>query len=139
MHNVYLEGSVPTPTLNPYTVPLTPSPTTDTDRTQHQHTLRYPSPDPEPNTHPDPEPNPNPNPNPNINQVLKPNMVKNGLEGPKAPTEKVAELTIGVLKRTVPPAVPGIFFLSVHDPPTPSTPYHPHPRPITTHTHTPQP
>ena len=66
-------------------------------------------------------------------------MVKNGLEGPKAPTEKVAELTIGVLKRTVPPAVPGIFFLSVHDPPTPSTPYHPHPRPITTHTHTPQP
>jgi len=35
--------------------------------------------------------------------VLKPNMVKNGLEGPKAPTEKVAELTIGVLKRTVPP------------------------------------
>merc|ERR1719333_1015154 len=44
--------------------------------------------------------------------VLKPNMVKNGLEGPKAPPEKVAELTIGVLKRTVPPAVPGIFFLS---------------------------
>jgi len=44
--------------------------------------------------------------------VLKPNMVKNGLEGAKAPTEKVAELTIGVLKRTVPPAVPGIFFLS---------------------------
>ena len=44
--------------------------------------------------------------------VLKPNMVKNGLEGPKAPTEKVAELTIGVLKRTVPVAMPGIFFLS---------------------------
>merc|ERR1719223_153700 len=44
--------------------------------------------------------------------VLKPNMVKNGLEGPTAPTEKVAELTIGVLKRPVPPAVPGIFFLS---------------------------
>jgi len=44
--------------------------------------------------------------------VLKPNMVKNGLEGPKAPPEKVAELTIGVLKRTVPPAMPGIFFLS---------------------------
>ena len=114
MHNVYLEGSVPTH-WNPYTLPLTPSPTTDTDRrTQHQHTLRYPSPDPEPNTHPDPEPNPNPNPN--IDQVLKPNMVKNGLEGAKAPTEKVAELTIGVLKRTVPPAVPGIFFLSVHPP-----------------------
>merc|ERR1712070_861640 len=30
----------------------------------------------------------------------------------KAPPEKVAELTIGVLKRTVPPAMPGIFFLS---------------------------
>ena len=44
--------------------------------------------------------------------VLKPNMVKNGLEGPKAAAEKVAELTVGVLKRTVPPAVPGIFFLS---------------------------
>jgi len=44
--------------------------------------------------------------------VLKPNMVKNGLGAPTAPPEKVAELTIGVLKRTVPPAVPGIFFLS---------------------------
>jgi len=44
--------------------------------------------------------------------VLKPNMVKNGLTGPKAPPEVVAEKTIGVLKRTVPPALPGIFFLS---------------------------
>jgi len=44
--------------------------------------------------------------------VLKPNMVKNGLTGPKAPTEVVAEKTIAVLKRTVPPAMPGIFFLS---------------------------
>jgi len=44
--------------------------------------------------------------------VLKPNMVKNGLTGPKAPAEVVAEKTIAVLKRTVPPAMPGIFFLS---------------------------
>merc|ERR1712060_616253 len=45
--------------------------------------------------------------------VLKPNMVKNGLTCPnKAPPEKVAELTIAVLKRTVPPEMPGIFFLS---------------------------
>merc|ERR1719364_8575 len=36
--------------------------------------------------------------------VLKPNMVKNGLAGPKATTE--------ALLRTVPPAMPGIFFLS---------------------------
>jgi fructose-bisphosphate aldolase class I len=44
--------------------------------------------------------------------VLKPNMVKNGLTGPKAPADEVARRTIGVLKRTVPPAMPGIFFLS---------------------------
>lgn len=44
--------------------------------------------------------------------VLKPNMVKNGLTGPKAPPEKVAELTVQTLKRTVPSAMPGIFFLS---------------------------
>jgi len=44
--------------------------------------------------------------------VLKPNMVKNGIKGPKAPAEEVATLTIQVLKRTVPPAMPGIFFLS---------------------------
>merc|ERR1719401_2549464 len=44
--------------------------------------------------------------------VLKPNMVKNGLEGPKAPPEVVAEKTVEVLKRTVPSAMPGIFFLS---------------------------
>merc|ERR1712151_534610 len=41
--------------------------------------------------------------------VLKPNMVKNGLTGPKAPTELVAEKTIAVLKRSVPSAMPGIF------------------------------
>jgi len=44
--------------------------------------------------------------------VLKPNMVKNGLTGPKASAEMVAEKTIAVLKRTVPSAMPGIFFLS---------------------------
>jgi len=44
--------------------------------------------------------------------VLKPNMVKNGIKGPKASPEEVAAATIAVLKRTVPPAMPGIFFLS---------------------------
>jgi len=44
--------------------------------------------------------------------VLKPNMVKNGLTGPKAPPEQVAMLTVSTLRRTVPAAMPGIFFLS---------------------------
>ena len=44
--------------------------------------------------------------------VLKPNMVKNGLGGVKAPPEQVAELTVTALKRSVPSANPGIFFLS---------------------------
>merc|ERR1719333_138186 len=44
--------------------------------------------------------------------VLKPNMVKNGLGAPTAPPEVVAEKTVAVLKRTVPSAMPGIFFLS---------------------------
>merc|ERR1712060_608792 len=44
--------------------------------------------------------------------VLKPNMVKNGLTGPKATSEEVATATINALKRSVPPAMPGIFFLS---------------------------
>jgi len=44
--------------------------------------------------------------------VLKPNMVKNGLKATKAPPEKVAELTVTALKRSVPSANPGIFFLS---------------------------
>merc|ERR1712217_321218 len=44
--------------------------------------------------------------------VLKPNMVKNGIKGPKASAEEVATLTIQALKRTVPAAMPGIFFLS---------------------------
>ena len=44
--------------------------------------------------------------------VLKPNMVKNGLTGPKATPEQIATATVTVLKRTVPVAMPGIFFLS---------------------------
>merc|ERR1712056_162122 len=44
--------------------------------------------------------------------VLKPNMVKNGIDGPKASPEEVATATINALKRSVPPAMPGIFFLS---------------------------
>jgi len=44
--------------------------------------------------------------------VLKPNMVKNGLKAPTEPPATVASLTITTLKRTVPSAMPGIFFLS---------------------------
>jgi len=47
-----------------------------------------------------------------VGAVLKPNMVKNGLKAPTEPPAVVAELTITTLKRTVPPAMPGIFFLS---------------------------
>lgn len=48
--------------------------------------------------------------------VLKPNMVKSGLAGPKASPAEVAAFTITALKRTVPPAMPGIFFLSGETP-----------------------
>jgi fructose-bisphosphate aldolase class I len=44
--------------------------------------------------------------------VLKPNMVKNGLEGPRASPEEIGTLTCRTLLRTVPSAMPGIFFLS---------------------------
>jgi fructose-bisphosphate aldolase class I len=45
--------------------------------------------------------------------VLKPNMVISGMKCPKrASWEEVAERTVKVLKRCVPPAVPGIAFLS---------------------------
>jgi len=44
--------------------------------------------------------------------VLKPNMVKNGINGPKASTELIATLTVQTLLDTVPPTMPGIFFLS---------------------------
>lgn len=44
--------------------------------------------------------------------LLKPNMVKPGIDGPKASHEMIAQLTVQTLMRTVPPALPGIFFLS---------------------------
>merc|ERR1712242_690880 len=44
--------------------------------------------------------------------VLKPNMVKNGIDGPRVDHETVATLTVQTLLRTVPPVLPGIFFLS---------------------------
>merc|ERR1712241_1126868 len=44
--------------------------------------------------------------------LLKPNMVKNGIQGPRADHDTVATLTVQTLLRTVPPALPGIFFLS---------------------------
>jgi fructose-bisphosphate aldolase class I len=48
--------------------------------------------------------------------VLKPNMVKNGINGPRASAEEIATLTCQTLLRSVPPAVPGIFFLSGETP-----------------------
>merc|ERR1712039_50815 len=44
--------------------------------------------------------------------VLKPNMVKGGIDGPRVDHETVATLNVQTLLRTVPPAMPGIFFLS---------------------------
>jgi fructose-bisphosphate aldolase, class I len=45
--------------------------------------------------------------------ILKPNMVISGKKaGNRAPPEAVAEATVRTLKRHVPPAVPGIAFLS---------------------------
>jgi len=45
--------------------------------------------------------------------LLKPNMVTPGQQGPyKATPEQVAEATVKVFSRTIPPAVPGIVFLS---------------------------
>jgi fructose-bisphosphate aldolase class I len=44
--------------------------------------------------------------------LLKPNMVVPGAKGPKASPETVAASTLRVLRATVPPAVPGIMFLS---------------------------
>merc|ERR1719333_243186 len=48
--------------------------------------------------------------------VLKPNMVKGGINGPRASADEIATLTVQTLLRTVPPAVPGIFFLSGETP-----------------------
>ncbi|GMH05840.1 hypothetical protein Nepgr_007680 [Nepenthes gracilis] len=44
--------------------------------------------------------------------LLKPNMVTPGSDSPKVTPEVVAEYTVAALLRTVPPAVPGIVFLS---------------------------
>jgi len=44
--------------------------------------------------------------------LLKPNMVKNGIDGPRADHDTVAKLTVETLLKTVPKALPGIFFLS---------------------------
>ncbi|KAJ6293480.1 hypothetical protein OIU78_025455 [Salix suchowensis] len=42
----------------------------------------------------------------------KPNMVTPGSDSPKVTPEVIAEFTVTALRRTVPPAVPGIVFLS---------------------------
>ncbi|GLT32307.1 hypothetical protein SLA2020_510490 [Shorea laevis] len=44
--------------------------------------------------------------------LLKPNMVTPGSDSPKVAPEVIAEYTVTALSRTVPPAVPGIVFLS---------------------------
>ncbi|GAB2284811.1 Fructose-bisphosphate aldolase 5, cytosolic [Dionaea muscipula] len=44
--------------------------------------------------------------------LLKPNMVTPGSDSPKVGAEVIAEYTVTALRRTVPPAVPGIVFLS---------------------------
>jgi len=44
--------------------------------------------------------------------LLKPNMVTPGSESQKVSPEVIAEHTVRALQRTVPPAVPGIMFLS---------------------------
>jgi len=44
--------------------------------------------------------------------LLKPNMILPGLDAPVATKEEVAKYTVQVMKRTIPPAVPGIHFLS---------------------------
>lgn len=54
--------------------------------------------------------------------VLKPNMVISGKKAAdRAPPQTVAEATVRVLKRHVPPAVPGIAFLSGGQSPTEAT------------------
>uniref|UniRef100_A0A061RDV5 Fructose-bisphosphate aldolase n=2 Tax=Tetraselmis sp. GSL018 TaxID=582737 RepID=A0A061RDV5_9CHLO len=44
--------------------------------------------------------------------LLKPNMVLPGSSGPQVPAAEAAALTVQSLRRTVPPAVPGVMFLS---------------------------
>ncbi|XP_042007409.1 fructose-bisphosphate aldolase 6, cytosolic-like isoform X2 [Salvia splendens] len=44
--------------------------------------------------------------------LLKPNMVTPGSDAPKVTPEVVAEYTVCALQRTIPPAVPAVFFFS---------------------------
>ncbi|KAM0911165.1 hypothetical protein ACQ4PT_013669 [Festuca glaucescens] len=44
--------------------------------------------------------------------LLKPNMVTPGSDSPKVGAEVIGEYTVAALRRTVPPAVPGVVFLS---------------------------
>ncbi|MBV8158948.1 MAG: fructose-bisphosphate aldolase, partial [Dyella sp.] len=53
--------------------------------------------------------------------LLKPSMVLPGKEAGRATPSEVAAQTVQVLKRTVPAAVPGIFFLSGGQTPTEAT------------------
>jgi fructose-bisphosphate aldolase class I len=48
--------------------------------------------------------------------LMKVNMVKNGIDAPKASAEDVATRTVRTLQRTIPPAMAGIFFLSGETP-----------------------
>ncbi len=54
--------------------------------------------------------------------LLKPNMVMAGLHHPRhASVEEVATATVRCLRSTVPPAVPGVVFLSGGQTPTEAT------------------
>merc|ERR1711990_913127 len=44
--------------------------------------------------------------------LLKPNMVRPGAEAPAVSAKDVARATVRVLQHTLPPAVPGVHFLS---------------------------
>jgi fructose-bisphosphate aldolase, class I len=44
--------------------------------------------------------------------LLKPNMILPGLDAPVASPEEVAKYTVRTMLRSIPPAVPGIHFLS---------------------------
>jgi len=44
--------------------------------------------------------------------ILKPNMVLPGLDAPRIPPQEVARLTVDTLRRTIPPALPTVNFLS---------------------------
>lgn len=44
--------------------------------------------------------------------LLKPNMILPGLDAPVASPEEVAKFTVRTMLRSIPPAVPGIHFLS---------------------------